>query len=320
MTGALVADAHPAGDAVWPADRLVERLRRWHHRNPFARRVSASEVGGVGWVALPYGPGEGGVAKPLFHEPALLPGLSHRELVAFAARHAVASRPGADDWPVRQLERTDAPPDAPPDPPPSDAAPQMRYLLTAAIGHSKAPSALPLRVLMAPDSTTDDAPIWGPRQLSRARIGGAAAVALLGIAAAVSMAWRGRDVVTTSVAAPAASSASPAPSAPELAAPVPVPMPASRAVAPVGTPAAPASTAPHFALVSARSRQRPAADATLQKLRQTLGPAIGDLQSQVMSTPEGFVVTLWPLATQADAERMAAVLERRGLAMTWMEF
>lgn len=118
---------------------------------------------------------------------------------------------------------------------------------------------------------------------------------------------------------PAASLARPTSTAPPVA-PV-APMPALRAPTGVASAAAP-SVVPsrHYALVSPPEKKRAAAEATLERLRQTLGPAIGDLQTQVMPTPQGFVVTLWPLATQADAERMAAVLERRRLPMKWMEF
>jgi hypothetical protein len=99
--------------------------------------------------------------------------------------------------------------------------------------------------------------------------------------------------------------ASAAASAPEL------PVPATASTAPAG---------PHFALVSVPSKKRADAEATLQRVRQVLGPAIGTLQIQVMPSPHGFVVTLWPLPTEADAERLAEVLARRGVPMKWLEF
>lgn len=81
-----------------------------------------------------------------------------------------------------------------------------------------------------------------------------------------------------------------------------------------------APTGPHYALVSMPARKRAEAEATLQRVRQLLGPAIGSLQSQVMPSPQGFVVTLWPLPSQGDAEHLAEVLGRRGVPMKWMEF
>jgi hypothetical protein len=44
------------------------------------------------------------------------------------------------------------------------------------------------------------------------------------------------------------------------------------------------------------------------------------MQAQVMTTPQGHVVTIWPLPSQEDAERLAEVLARRGVPMKWMEF
>jgi hypothetical protein len=76
----------------------------------------------------------------------------------------------------------------------------------------------------------------------------------------------------------------------------------------------------HYALVSAPVKKREVAEATLERVRKLLGPAIGHLQAQVMPSPEGFVVTIWPLPTEADAERLAEVLARRGVPMKWLEF
>jgi hypothetical protein len=77
---------------------------------------------------------------------------------------------------------------------------------------------------------------------------------------------------------------------------------------------------PHYALVSLPSKKRAGAEATLAQVHKLLGPAIGSLQAQIMPSPEGYVVTIWPLPTQADAERLAEVLARRGVPMKWLEF
>ena len=110
----------------------------------------------------------------------------------------------------------------------------------------------------------------------------------------------------------------------------PLPMPhqksaASSQASPGASAAATASTpepisGTHYALVSPPVKKREVAEATLERVRKLLGPAIGRLQSQVMPSPEGFVVTIWPLPTQADAERLAEVLARRGVPMKWLEF
>lgn len=369
--------------------RLAERVCAWQHRQPLARRIGPGEVAGWGVIALPYGEaGPGGEATPLFHQPSLLPGLPHRVLVDFAARHGVDQRPGPADWPQRDIERADAA---------AEPAPTTRYLLTAAITDPR--SATPRRLLIAPAGPA----IWGARPPDRVRLGGAAllAAALLALAAwGLVQATRRPAVVPAAPVAPAASAASsvrqaaaPAlpPSAPALAsaasgltaalppasatlrasaasvaasAPRPAAQPASAAALPAARASAPVASAPasavpavpvppprllpmpntrgasttasaaasapasaapvpagpHYALVSMPTRKRAEAEATLQQVRQLLGPAIGPLQAQVMPSPQGFVVTLWPLPSQRDAEHLAEVLGRRGVPMKWMEF
>jgi hypothetical protein len=410
MVDLTLPDDSPAPDTGEAAERLVARVQAWQHSHPLARRLPAADVGGLGVIALPFdAPESGGKPRPLFHQPSLVPGLSHRALVEFAQRHAVTLRPGPADWPLREVERADAS---------TEPAPETRYLLTAAITEPVKPGAQPRRLLIAPEGQA----IWGPRPLSRKRVIEAAVVLLL-ILIAVVWGQRGRlgpGVATPLPALPASSPASaavpaivasipqPAPAAPAPAvapsrpaaasvaasavaasvparvvptlsaiasavapaasapkaatapargAPTPVapaasgppaasppasavlppppkllPMPALRgaaasAAAAASVPSAPAPAAsvvipagPHFALVSVPSKKRAVAEQTLARIRKLLGPAIGNLQAQIMPTPEGFVVTIWPLPTQADAEQLADVLSRRGVPMKWLEF
>lgn len=434
MVDLTLPDALPPQDLGDAAGRLAARVQAWQHRHLLARRLLAADITGFGVVALPYAAAEGGSPpQPLFHQPSLVPGLSHRALVDFARRHAVNYRPGPADWPQRDVERSDAS---------SEPAPLTRYLLTAAVTEPVAPGALPRRLLIAPEG----AAIWGPRPLSRPRVLAALLMAgalLLGLGAAgwgLRAKWARPVVVppaavtaasaasvSTSASASAASavaqalpvaasrpasavapkavtpaavaastptaapplaasaplraampppaapvasavasavavgraastpkgatsapwaaapvapaalpaSAPPATSRPALATPIVppplLPMPSGRrsTAVPADTPpeaaaAAPASAAlpagPHFALVSVPSKKRAGAEATLAQVRKLLGPAIGNLQAQIMPSPEGFVVTIWPLPTQADAERLAEVLGRRGVPMKWLEF
>lgn len=374
MVDLPLPDATPAPDAGDAAGRLVERVRAWQHRHPLARRIAASEVVGFGVIALPYGQALGprGEAQALFHQPNLLPGLSHRALLAFAGKHAVRFRPGPPDWPLRQIERSDAS---------NEAAPETRYLLTAAVNDAHPRSALARRLLIAPESPA----IWGPRQWSRSRMAAAALAAIVVLALAASglktvLRRPAAGPVPAPAAVPAASipastaaasaplaaspvaKATPAPAAPSVPLPAaslpaavspaasvakvapPASAPASASasapavVAPprllpmphqkqaASSPAAPAASAPvvaagtHYALVSAPAKKREEAEATLERVRKLLGPAIGTLQAQVMPSPEGFVVTIWPLPTEADAQRLAEVLARRGVPMKWLEF
>lgn len=414
MVDLTLPDPSPAPDSGDAAERLAARVQAWQHRHPLARRLPVADVGGLGVIALPFDtPEAAGKLRPLFHQPSLIPGLSHRALVEFAQRHAVTYRPGPADWPLREVERADAS---------SEPAPETRYLLTAAITEPVKPGAQPRRLLIAPEGSA----IWGPRPLSRTRVIGAALVLLL-ILIAVVWGLRGRSslgaapppalsasVVAASMPQPAAAASVPAtvpsrpvaaPVAASVVAPVasvparmgptvsavasavaPVvstpkvavvpargpstpaapiastpdaasppasavlppsskllpppskllppppkllPMPALRSAAasaavaaPAPAPAASAAvpTGPHFALVSVPSRKRAGAEETLARIRKLLGPAIGSLQAQIMPTPEGFVVTIWPLPTQADAEQLADVLARRGVPMRWLEF
>lgn len=393
MVDLTLPDASPAQDGGDAARRLAERVVAWQHRHPLARRIGPGEVAGWGVIALPYGEaGPDGRPSPLFHQPSLLPGLPHRALVDFAARHAVDTRPGPADWPQRDIERADAS---------AEPAPATRYLLTAAITEPR--SAVPRRLLVAPAGPA----IWGARPPARARLALAGLLGLLVLAlaagglvrlqrsaggtaevvaapagvASVASATRAAPSTPAPVAAsavataasasavasvppvvalPASAAATAAPRSSAAASAVAVPAAAavplakaSAAVQPASAPAPvppprllpmpavrdasaaraassplaasapgpqPMATGPHYALVSAPTRKRADAEATLKRVRQLLGPAIGSLQAQVMPSPQGFVVTLWPLPTQADAEHLADVLGRRGVPMKWLEF
>lgn len=404
MVDLTLPDPSPAPDSGDAAERLAARVQAWQHRHPLARRLPVADVGGLGVIALPFDtPEAAGKLRPLFHQPSLIPGLSHRALVEFAQRHAVTYRPGPADWPLREVERADAS---------SEPAPETRYLLTAAITEPVKPGAQPRRLLIAPEGSA----IWGPRPLSRTRVIEAVVVSVLILiavlwgqrarwspqvaapplaapasspvparvasvppvaAASVPAAVSSRPAVASAPAgavAPVAASvparagpplaavasavATPAASVPKTAAavarapsapvaasavgapasvPLPpppklLPMPALRgaaasaaaaavsAPAPAASVAVPVPTGPHFALVSVPSKKRAGAEETLARVRKLLGPAIGNLQAQIMLTPEGFVVTIWPLPTQADAEQLADVLARRGVPMKWLEF
>jgi len=306
---------------------IVERVLAWQHRQPLARRISPQDVVGVGIIALPYAesaaPGaRPGELRPLFQQPRLLPGLSQRELVDFAARHAVAERPGPADWPLRSIDRADAP---------GQPAPVTRYLLTAAVNDARLHGVSPHRLLLAPGGSA----VWGRRAWSRPRLLIAAGAAL--VAALAWLAWGGIQwrpampppIIHALPEGPASAASIVAPREAPTGRPEPAPSaaapqtPAAEASVPPGPapePLAAVPAGPHYALVSAPAKQRAAAEATLQRVRQLLGPAMGTLQAQIMPSPQGYVVTIWPLPTQADAERLAEVLARRGVAMKWMEF
>lgn len=307
--------------------RIVARVIAWQHRHPLATRITPQVVLGVGIIALPYArSGAPGARpdelRPLFHQPRLLPGLSQRALVHFAARHAVAEPPGPADWPRRDLERADGS---------REPAPEIRYLLTAAVGDAQAQGISPRRLLLAPAGPA----IWGRRAWSRWRVAVAAGAMVVLAAALLAWAWpRWRPApeppaelvaAVSPSAATMASAAARADAVPASKAVEPAPQAAAASSTPAPAPArqpppAAAPQGPHYAVVSAPSKKRAAADATLQRVQRLLGPAMGPLQAQVMPTPEGYVVTIWPLPTEADAQNLAEVLARRGVPMKWMEF
>ena len=324
------ASAAGAGDDA--LRRIVTRVLAWQHRQPLARRITAKDVVGVGIIALPYAqsgaPGaQSGELQPLFHQPRLLPGLSHRALADFAARHAVAERPGPADWPRRDIERADAS---------SEPAPATRYLLTAAVNDALPHGVSPRRLLLAPGGPA----VWGRRAWSRLRVGVAAGGVLLLAMAWLAWGWsRWTPTVepppaiipdlpasTAQPASPMAQSGSSPISDVEntAASAVAVPSKPATAAAPDATiqPTDPPGMppGPHYALVSEPAKKRELAEATLQRVHRLLGPAMGRLQAQIMPSPQGYVVTIWPLPTQADAEHLAEVLARRGVPMKWMEF
>lgn len=342
MVGQPLPDLPAPLDDTEAAQGLASRVRAWQHRHPLAARVELSDVSGMGVVALPYGQGadETTAGEPLYDATRLLPGLSQRALVEFARQYAVDVRPGPANWPVRQVERIDGSAEPPP---------HVRYLLTAALGGRGGGAASPHRLLVAPVGPE----IWGRRLPSKVRLVAAVALSAAAMAAVVGLVWwvwtvgirtspTATPMAPLAASAPApsaspsvtlASAAAPVPASIPVSAPAPAPLPASvPASAPTSSHAgavptvpgiassAPAISERHFALVSAPTRRRAEAEQALLRVQQMLGPAIGPLQAQVMPSPQGFVVTIWPLSTEADAQQLAEVLARRGVPMKWMEF
>ncbi|WP_396269400.1 hypothetical protein [Ideonella sp.] len=161
----------PGAAAGTSPQALVQAVVDWHNRHPLAARITAADVGGLGFVQLPFeaplmvraeeptgwkrwfsrgptGP------KPAFFDEQLIDGLAHTRIVKFAQRHGALQRTGDSSWPTRVLlTRAGA------------ASPQPLYLLTAAF---KTPKGEVRRVLVAPGSLKQ---AMGRRQFSLKRIG-----------------------------------------------------------------------------------------------------------------------------------------------------
>lgn len=161
----------PGAAAGTSPQALIQAVVDWHNRHPLAARITAADVGGLGFVQLPFeaplmvraeeptgwkrwfsrgptGP------KPAFFDEQLIDRLAHTRIVKFAQRHGALQRTGDPSWPTRVLlTRAGA------------ASPQPLYLLTAAF---KTPKGEVRRVLLAPGALKQ---AMGRRQFSLKRIG-----------------------------------------------------------------------------------------------------------------------------------------------------
>ncbi len=240
---------------VDPSTELAARVAQWHNRHPLARRIAPAQVVGLGVLKLPFLATDPLPAKPwqrLFGKtprPArafdeeVIDHLKPARLARFAWAHGAPERPGASDWPQRDMLPTRVAADAPL---------AFRHLRTAAIevGSQR------VRVLIGEGESPR---ILGTRLLSRHRIlGGASAlVAAIGLvvtlATVVSGTGQHRDAGVLLAAVP--------PSAPRTgAAPAQVGLPPAGAAA--SSPALAASGIRPVAVASAApSASHPANDA-----------------------------------------------------------
>lgn len=105
-------------------EQIVEAVLRWQHRHPLAQRLQASQVQGIGLVALPFvrsdepPPPQGwrrwlqrlpqplrpAPAPPATFSEAFIDGLSPIRAAHFAHRHGAESVEAAEDWPQRRIE------------------------------------------------------------------------------------------------------------------------------------------------------------------------------------------------------------------------
>ncbi|TDM08824.1 MAG: hypothetical protein C4K60_05455 [Ideonella sp. MAG2] len=161
----------PGASAGVSPQALIQAVVDWHNRHPLAAKIGPSDVGGLGFVQLPFeapltvraeaptgwrrwfsrGP-QG--PKPAFFDEQLIDGLAHQRIVRFAQQSGALQRTGEPNWPTRVLlTRAGA------------ASPQPLYLLTAAF---KTPKGATHRVLLAPGHLKQ---VLGRRAYSLPRIG-----------------------------------------------------------------------------------------------------------------------------------------------------
>jgi hypothetical protein len=319
---------------------LLANLLQWHHRLPWARRLTAAELTGVGLVRLAFS--DDAAARPLYRPLSLVPGVSAARLRRFVARHGYDERPGPAHWPLRELG---------PDPVQTDAAVRWRYLLTAAYPAGRGEAVL--RVLAGRAHGGKAMAFAGRRALSARRTGLALAAAalLVVLGAGTWWAWQGRlhhpapaehAILPTPVAsAPASSPPSHAVPATTPAMPGSAPALGGETAASAATlepeqkldavstpePAPPASATivlppPRYALVSLPQADPEAqsARAMQRHISQTLSLRGRDRRLEWMPSPDGQVLTLWPFTDKQEAERLALKLQRQGLEMQVVAF
>lgn len=153
-----------AMNALRPAD-LAARVVAWHNRHPLARRISSSQVGGIGAVSLPFALPEGrgnGALRPIFDSHWMY-GVPAEALGRFASEHGAYPLEQAQHWPWRHVDAdlglsraADAA---------GDEGRTARHLLSAIIEVDGRRT----RVLVAPRGDLRRAPVFGRRLHDRRR-------------------------------------------------------------------------------------------------------------------------------------------------------
>ncbi|WP_324152480.1 hypothetical protein [Ideonella sp.] len=341
-----------------PRRLLAAQVVAWHNRHPLARRISRRDLGGYGVLSLPFSPpleGEGGPARfPMFDDLSLIPGLSRSKVVAMALAHGWDERPGADEWPMRQVPVArgwDA----------SQARPI--HLLTVALKRGRKRS--PLRLLIGRDvASSESGGVMGHRLLSRPRMALASLALLLPALLAgwgLKQLWPGGPatrpeaqlLVAQTPRTPGAYIGAPPPGSVMPRATMPPPNPSAGAFPPdLQAPPAPAvndiapppaataaagrgprvgtgipveggpetrAAAPNtFRLIGLPQRDPAALRAQAQQLEaalQAMGRTGSQVRMDVVGTPEGDALSVGPLANQTEAERVARRLAARGITL-----
>lgn len=339
-----------------PRRLLAAQVIAWHNKHPLARRIGRRQLGGWGVVGLPFSPAPADAAAtgsgwaesastrfPMFDTLPFSPALPLHKVVALALAEGWAERPGAPEWPLRQVpvgKGWDA------------AQAETVYLLTACIKRGRRRPAL--RVLVGRHgpaaAAAPGAPaVVGHRVLSWARMGLAGLVAalplLLGAWGAVALIQGLRPAPATPPMAQAPAATAP-PAAPMAAPPAPLetaPATDDPTAPPPDTTAPPAEPAPEgtvrrttpkvgpvtappttraaaptaFRLLAAPERDAAALQQQAERLQavlDTLGHTGARLRLDVVGTPEGDALAIGPPLEQAEAERVARRLKARGFS------
>ncbi|HEX5686824.1 MAG TPA: hypothetical protein VFY73_22675 [Ideonella sp.] len=340
-----------------PRRVLSAQVVAWHNRHPLARRINRRQLGGYGVVSLPFSPappeGQDGPPRfPMFDDLSLIPGLSRSKVVALALAQGWRERPGAPEWPLRQVPVAKG----------WDASKsEPIHLLTVALKRGKKKP--PLRLLIGRSAEVELGGVIGHRLSSRPRLvlaGLVLMMPLLVVGWGLKQMWpsgRGGGLTLPPVAeaprqaessrpeggSPPRGRVSARPDAPVplpgnigpvAAAPTPGPddiLPVPKATdtpgkgprvgsglsADSGDPRA--ATGPdQFRLVGPPLRDATVLQTQATKLQSALeamGQTGGRLRMDVVGTPEGDALSIGPVGDQAEAERIAKRLAARGITL-----
>lgn len=332
-----------AAESVAHKRAIVRQVIRWHNRHPLARRLTPTDINGFGSADLPFSaPQADGKRYALFDDLSLLPGISARRLASFALAHGYAERPGARHWARRAV------------PVAAGWNPTQAQSLHLQVAALKAGGRKSRRVLLGRPTAPGQAwPVLGQRLWSMPRMTVAGLLAALPLlAAGVLLAPLLQRLPAPTLPTFAASADAPpvaAPVAPlaTVTAPPPVRLPTPSdtptepAPAPI-TPAVPVAGLPlehatdplrlgagryagqrsgpplRLALIGSIGSDQPEQIAFQTNLRAAL-PLLGNhtarLNVDVVGTPDGDAVTLWPFEDEAAAQRVGQALRARGIMM-----
>jgi len=323
---------------------MANDIIAWHNRHPLAKRLNRRDITGFGVVGLPFSPrpshpevGDPRPRFPMFDDLSLIPGLTRHRVVSLALARGWDKRPAPKDWPVRKVPVALG----------WNAKESKRiYLQAAALKRGKRPA---LRVLVGhPGADGLVEQVLGHRVWSVPRVAAAGTLMLAGLVALAALVFMASRVPHSPATTGLSDVPVHAPEGPTSPAPTralradvgdtPMPMPGVPAgPADLSSPPAGLTLSQDPSLVTARPSEEkgqfglvspPFQDATalrdvLGDLRQAIegmGPRVRALRIDVAGTPDGEAISVWPLTSRGEAERLARQLAARGITLTVANF
>lgn len=336
-----------AAESVAHKRAIVRQVIRWHNRHPLARRLTPADINGFGTAMLPFSaPQADGKRYALFDDASLLPGISTRRLAQFALTHGHIERPGARHW-ARRVVPVAAGWN------PNQAQPLHLQVAALKGGVGRKSRRLLLGQPAAPGLAWPvlGQRMWSTPRVAVAGLLAALPLVGAGMLLAPLLQRLPTPAMPTMPALPTLmASAEPAPvvaaptaqPAPALAPQATQQTPSEPAPAPAPLPGAPVAGLPlehatdplrlgagryagqrngppvRLALIGSIGSDAPeqiAFQANLRAALPLLGNQTARLSVDVVGTPDGDAVTLWPFDDEAAAQRVGQALRARGIMM-----